>query len=312
MRDDLYDFLYERRLLKPSERPQMSVELGTHHALAIHLVAATGRRLYIKASSVVSLEGEYAALLSASECVPEAVPKLLGYGRRGGFDFLACEGYSLERISGQRLMKIVEQRPSHFARLLARLGRVNLQSVEQVKSVELLDLIDRTYGGSSVRELIRPWLTTEGKLLVASLPKCVQHSDLTVNNIGMHRDNILLFDFEDYGKVSVPGFDLFTLLASSSDFNVDLIREMMGTPGEDGVVSWYSEVIECYCREVTIAEAHFRTLIPLYLIAFAALKSSYGSAIRAILESVLEQLCKPGVPVPNFGERRNRKVNADG
>jgi thiamine kinase-like enzyme len=43
------------------------------------------------------------------------------------------------------------------------------------------------------------------------LPEVPQHGDFVHNNLGRARDTLYVFDWEDYGKVCLPGFDLAML-----------------------------------------------------------------------------------------------------
>jgi len=47
-----------------------------------------------------------------------------------------------------------------------------------------------------------------------AIPQCPQHSDLTLYNLGIHNNSLILFDWEDYGRISFAGFDIATFVFS--------------------------------------------------------------------------------------------------
>ena len=58
-----------------------------------------------------------------------------------------------------------------------------------------------------------------------SLPSQPQHSDLAINNLGRTATGFVVFDWEDYGRTSLPGFDLSILVCSACAFHMDRVRE---------------------------------------------------------------------------------------
>lgn len=54
--------------------------------------------------------------------------------------------------------------------------------------------------------------------------RCPQHSDLAINNFGRTASGFVIFDWEDYGAVNLPGFDFVVLLASGYQFEAGRIR----------------------------------------------------------------------------------------
>jgi hypothetical protein len=69
-------------------------------------------------------------------------------------------------------------------------------------------------------ELLRLWpahaaADAELPSLVAALTPRAQHGDLWLGNLGMTAGGLWVFDWEDYGRLHLPGLDLHTLLASA-------------------------------------------------------------------------------------------------
>jgi len=62
---------------------------------------------------------------------------------------------------------------------------------------------------------------------LATLPSIEQHGDFTANNLGFrHGDTPVVYDWEDYGLVDVPGFDVALLLASFAEFDAIRLEDL--------------------------------------------------------------------------------------
>ena len=78
----------------------------------------------------------------------------------------------------------------------------------------LLGLPDSLRQKVNALAVARNWRTWED-----SLPAGPQHSDLAINNVGRTTTGFVLFDWEDYGRVTFPGFDVSVLLVSACGFD---------------------------------------------------------------------------------------------
>jgi hypothetical protein len=60
-----------------------------------------------------------------------------------------------------------------------------------------------------------------------------QHGDLVANNVGVTARGIVIFDWEDFGRVELPGFDIALFLASCLDYNPVMLKRWF----EQGVLA---------------------------------------------------------------------------
>lgn len=74
-----------------------------------------------------------------------------------------------------------------------------------LKIIKNLELLEKDY---LVVESYFLNLLDEKKIII---PKIYQHGDLTSDNIFVDKDNISIVDCDRFGKVSLPGFDIFHL-----------------------------------------------------------------------------------------------------
>lgn len=56
--------------------------------------------------------------------------------------------------------------------------------------------------------------------MLEAFPVIPQHGDLAINNMAKACTGLILFDWEDYGFVTIPGFDLCILLVSGCNFDL--------------------------------------------------------------------------------------------
>jgi hypothetical protein len=62
------------------------------------------------------------------------------------------------------------------------------------------------------------------KSIWQELPQCAQHGDLVLYNLGINKDTVVLFDWEDHGKIGFGGYDIatfiFSLIAAQDAFKL--------------------------------------------------------------------------------------------
>jgi hypothetical protein len=102
--------------------------------------------------------------------------------------------------------------------------------------------------------------------------KNAQHGDFYVNNIGIHGNSLIVFDWEDVGSVADIGFDFSIFVSSWLDFDADRILREYVRGGSNSI----SAMIDCY---VTLGDHDPEAIIsslPRHLRTFAKLKQSKG------------------------------------
>jgi Phosphotransferase enzyme family len=125
--------------------------------------------------------------------------------------------------------------------------------------------------------------------LLEVLPVIPQHGDLAINNMAQTGTGLILFDWEDYGFVTIPGFDLCILLVSGCNFNLsELILLIENDIHKMNEESFLSPIV----HGMGIHTAQLMDLIVMQLVIFYQLKTQlgYGSDVIANTESLLKQL----------------------
>jgi hypothetical protein len=131
------------------------------------------------------------------------------------------------------------------------------------------------------------------RILVQGDLVCVQHGDFAINNLAIDsQGKLLLLDWEDYGKITFPYFDLATFLFSVviAQNRVAEIgtwpQALCATPG------WTTVIQTCNARG--LAEDEFLRLFPFYMMLFLYLKieHGYGDYIIDQIEGFLNRVAE--------------------
>ncbi|CAN0445101.1 unnamed protein product, partial [Ectocarpus fasciculatus] len=138
--------------------------------------------------------------------------------------------------------------------------------------------------GSAIAEIegSRDWQGTLSRLMPVP-----QHSDLSINNIGLSRKGVIIFDWEDYGNVVLPGFDFLTLILSGLEFSADAADSYFEKHLND------SERDPSWCKSVAdvlgLNTENIFDFIMIVSIVFLYQKQKlgYGTKITQYLETLL-------------------------
>jgi len=140
--------------------------------------------------------------------------------------------------------------------------------------------------GTGALSVAERWNTEEGLSELESLGAVPQHGDFVVNNVGTKGSRLIVFDWEDFGKVSLPGFDLCTLAMSLADAEVPGITFERYGRGSDRLLSFLKPA----CGAIGLDIDQFWRLVPLYLLTFLYLKQGYAAGIRTRIALLLRQI----------------------
>jgi hypothetical protein len=99
-----------------------------------------------------------------------------------------------------------------------------------------------------------------------------QHGDLAANNVGVTETGIVIFDWEDFGRVSLPGFDVAIFLSSCLKHDPARIRQW----SERGIPESLEAVVQDACRTFGMDRFLFWSMLPIYLCYFLSLKNKFG------------------------------------
>lgn len=268
--EPILDVLQAQRIV-----PQ-GIELGfTYHLSrgeSFSMVMTTAREplVFVKASPLgPKLADEWSRLKAAQATFGSLVPKPLAAGETPeGLGWFATEALAFRSP--------MVSTPASFSRLVSGplsmllsapvsgqnpIGPLIPNDELQQRMVELA----LSLGHQSLAEVVSDRKIAK---ILQVLPKQPQHGDLWSGNIALAPGRgCVVFDWEDYGKCELPGFDLYSLIVTSlGDF--------------DSSKKTFSDVVMACFRakplRMTMEAAAFLALVPVYLLVFKWLKYAYG------------------------------------
>ena len=161
---------------------------------------------------------EEAALRRLSALVPGRVPRPYLGGELRGVAFLAMEGLDAEAIPVSRFE---DRFPDVLAALLELHGAVS-EAPGDVGDLEreVLETLEQLECRSAASDLGLAALCSRMReqlhgLARLGLPRVPQHGDFSLGNVLVRRGGgVVVVDWEDYGAVRLPGYDLVALFAT--------------------------------------------------------------------------------------------------
>lgn len=246
----------------------------------------------VKVSSERPLRGEYEALRIAHEAIPGNVPQPVGLYQKAGLEILICRGIRHKKVrSLQTHGDIIQKEIGAIVKGSKVFFREEKPSSPHTQ--QLMTVFDH-FKNHPLSIAMRDWLKNLNPRMINSLPHVKQHGDFTLYNMGVAGNKLIIFDWEDFGKISIPGFDLCCLAVNSvtrfSPMRIERISEKSAYQKE------VMGIITCYCKELPLDQETFFNLYPIYLFYFLYLKDKYGYSpeIVKITEKLLAAvLAKP-------------------
>lgn len=211
------------------------------------------------------LKREFANLQHAYGCAPAWVPRPLHIGLHDGFWMLWMQGVPGLRFqvrndrSGAALRSVVEM-VGAFHRAVRKgpggvdLGRYRQMVLEPLRTVAQFGPSLCVSDGCSAIAARTPveWFT--------ALPIIPQHGDLFVSNLVSHRGQWSIVDWESFGMIDLPFYDVFTLLVS-------VARAGGETPEQwdPDLLTRLPVLVDYYARLFGLSPADIGLLLPLTL-----------------------------------------------
>lgn len=246
---------------------------------------------YVKFSAHVSLQDEAARYQAAGACYATLVPAFVGYAKAGPIDVLVCRSVDFRSVDASFLLApkthaaAVADLLGYFKSMRLATPPATLVGPACVPNHALLAALDGYFAGHCLAPLAQRWLRADSARLLATLQPMAQHGDFVLNNLGRTpSDQWVIFDWEDFGAVSLPGLDLFTFeLSLAGGAQSLLAQRARNVPALQGFVAQA-------CAAMGLSVAQYLELTPIYALVFRYLKRNYGPSVRARMDALLEQI----------------------
>lgn len=232
---------------------------------------------HVKFSDCFDLAAEAARSETASRDYPGLAPAFVGYGCFDGMQLLVSRAADADSFDPAALLR---RPPAGLIGYFAALPRARPpRDIAAIGNAELVAEVGRYFAQHPLAALAGRWLASEAVAGVAAMPAMPQHGDLVLNNLGRLGDgSLVIFDWEDFGSVSLPGLDLYTL---------ELSLAASGGPGRPGGGQRSAStraLVGRACEAMGLAVADYQRLAPFYALVFRYLKRKYGPEVRARMD----------------------------
>jgi hypothetical protein len=242
-----------------------------NNCLFLNLHCDDAAYYHVRASDTYDYAREFASNLDAATRFPHFAPFPLSTGSINGISWIAYDGLRLQPVTARQLMRARPRTALHdgllaFARETRKQTDISLAVAQDVAEVS-----DTFLGHTSI-----PMATIErleevrSDPLIMSLPQCMQHGDLAINNIAMADGKLTIIDWEDFGKVTVAGFDLAVLAASAMEFDPVRLSHAASAMQASRArnLAWLANAYQACGLSPTV----FSRALPLYLWMFLRLR----------------------------------------
>jgi hypothetical protein len=283
----VFDALHARQWFDTSRSFHKSIHMTQANVMWMLLWRDGEPVLHVKFSERVALDSEAARYAAAGASYPGRLARLVGHARHEALDIIVCEAVNYQAL---------DPRAMFAGRLHANLGHGlieyfggmrNARSIDDAAAIRnraVLATLREHFDGSAGPTHVRRLLAGVSESALSGLPTAPQHGDFALNNLGLARRELVIFDWEDYGVFELTGLDLFTLLLSIAWANGRDVTETL-RPAHPLAL-----FVSTACTAMGLSRAQFDALLPVYALTFRYLKRNYGAAVRDHLDHVIARL----------------------
>jgi hypothetical protein len=228
-----------------------------------------GDHYLVKVGLLTRLDREFRGLTAAYGAMPTNVPEPLRLATCRSYQVLVTRGIRHRQLLPLRGAADVDVFEKGIASFLATGARAFRRSERAVSSGGLREALARASELVGWRGWEAYW---EGiRSLAERLPPILQHGDFAVNNIGVREGALVFFDWEDFGEIDLPGFDVAVLLLSLNDFSMSALVAKLDAAG-----SVEADIVRSGCNSLGMSAADFMDLFPAYASLYISTKSRLG------------------------------------
>ncbi len=211
------------------------------------------------------LNREFDNLKRVHAAAPDLVPRPLHLGQLAGFWMLWMTGLPgsrfriEEKYSQDALRSIVEALIALHTALRTATADGATRYRKMVSAP--LEAVSSFEHSSAVRTSCKALAARISPDWVSSLPVIPQHGDFFSGNLLLHKEHWHIVDWETFGFVDLPLYDLFT-------FCLSLLRAGAGNPETwpASLPSLIAPLVSRYCKQFSLLRSDGAVLLPLTLV----------------------------------------------
>ena len=246
--------------------PHFAARMSGNLGLLFYL--KNGDFYLVKVGLLTRLDREYRGLTAAHRAMPSNVPepiRLATYQRYQVFITRGIHHEPLFPLHGAADLQMFTEGISSYLATSAQAFR------QAGVPISLGGLQEALRSASDIVQ----WRTWDGYFervldIVQRLSPILQHGDFAINNIGRRNGQLVFFDWEDFGEISLPGFDLAILLLSINGFSLaTLLTKLSRASTESDIVRYANQALG-------ISTSEFLYLFPAYASLYMQTKLRLG------------------------------------
>jgi hypothetical protein len=268
------------------------ISISNGNTISVGAFTDAGPFYQIKACETPAFEDEYRAQMRGWEQHGDVVPKPIGRRVRDGWDLFVAQGVHHQPLifnpngTGQAIERLLDDL-SHFFEVSAKFGK---NPDAKPLAEQFLDVLEQHFKSSPFSSVAAYWIDQGRSLGVCDQPLIDQHGDFVVNNVAYSGRQLIVFDWEDFGKYQLPGLDIcsfcFSAIHKMQDLRALMTSEKMPT-------SAIGIFVSRTCTASGLDPDLFRRLLPLHLLGFLYAKREYSDAVQSRIRSAITQLSAP-------------------
>lgn len=269
------NLLHQRGLLDATGKICCNIFFGK--STSVQVLLENGGHLHLKISTGDSLKKEFETLKEVYAVLPKIVPKPLAFEKIGLNDVIISEGvkhrvlnkfdsFILKKNIIETFNTVNEAGFTYF--LVNKPEKTHASRIRE--SVFTLDQLD-------IAQPLNEWLSVFDFSRLKNIPYIKQHGDLASNNVGVYKKDIYIFDWEDFGRVLLPGYDLFLFAFTFFKFNFDKMDFFISSKSN----SFLNEILRRYFEKTGMDMHLFKKMYVAYIILFLCSKRDLGYSKNA-------------------------------
>lgn len=291
MIDVVTEVLRELDLVEGSRRPRYNVIITKGTSYVVEAYSEHSRFYHVKATEIdpENVRSCFEAAVRARRVFGDVVPEPIACLHKDKWEVFVSQGVHFDALGRDQLLSPGGRPFKGVIEFLSRATRAaTVPPIVPHSRFLTKDVLERI-GRTDLEAVTRPWLCSGLLEEMDRLPHVRQHGDLVIINVGLRRDGIVVFDWEDFGRLTLPGVDALTLLLSATDFDGRRLRSLMrSSPAAGGECEPF---LRSACEALSLDAGLFRRLVPLYLLEFLYLKYDYGTRIQETITGVIKDVC---------------------
>jgi hypothetical protein len=273
--------LIEKRLKKSGlidEKSSYSYNIYLRGAnrgeIVYFLFFENGDQFAIKVSKYKSLEEEYRSAKDAFYILKNyiSVPEPLCFSDEFGISIMVSRSIRFLPLTNVLVNRYPDVFKSGMYEYIDRSKEHFKVNRSIITHVDMIHKMVAYFNGTAISPLLLDWFAQIGGQKLNSIGYVRQHGDFAVTNIGISSSHLSVIDWEDHGRLILPGIDVLIVCASCLEMEETKIERLIYQKDPYNL----SEIINYFCSAYGIRYEFFMELIPLYLTNFLYLKRNYG------------------------------------